>query len=102
MRAVKEAAGALGNTPATCRKYYIHPAILDAWRDGKIGASSGPGSRRKYLSPDEVETLGILRHAKRHVRRKPAFQSLRSYQPLESPLPFQRVRVYLNNKSQTV
>lgn len=68
VRAVKEAAKILGNTPATCRKYYIHPAILDAWRNGKIGPSSGPRGRRKYLSPDEVETLRILKAA--HVRRK--------------------------------
>lgn len=68
--AVKEAARVLGNTPATCRKYYVHPAVLDAWRDGKIGASSGPRGRRQYLSPDEVETLGILKADL--VRRKSA------------------------------
>jgi DNA topoisomerase-1 len=26
----------LGNRPATCRKYYIHPAILDAYSDGSL------------------------------------------------------------------
>ncbi|HML96635.1 MAG TPA: DNA topoisomerase IB [Thermodesulfobacteriota bacterium] len=64
VRAVKEAAKVLGNTPATCRKYYVHPAILDAWRSGKIGAYSTPRGRRKYLSPDEVEVLRILKKVK--------------------------------------
>jgi DNA topoisomerase-1 len=30
-QAVKQVAGTLRNTTATCRKYYIHPAILDAY-----------------------------------------------------------------------
>ncbi len=34
-RACREAvAHRLGNRPATCRKYYVHPAILDAYSDG--------------------------------------------------------------------
>ncbi len=34
--AVKNVARRLGNRPATCRKYYIHPAILDAYADGSL------------------------------------------------------------------
>jgi DNA topoisomerase-1 len=34
--AIKEVAAQLGNRPATCRKYYIHPAILDAYMDGSL------------------------------------------------------------------
>ncbi len=34
--AVKQVAERLGNTPAVCRKSYIHPAILDAYLDGSI------------------------------------------------------------------
>lgn len=30
--AVKQVAQQLGNRPAACRKYYIHPAVLDAYR----------------------------------------------------------------------
>ena len=33
---VKQVAQRLGNRPATCRKYYIHPAIIDAWSDGSL------------------------------------------------------------------
>jgi DNA topoisomerase-1 len=26
----------LGNTPAVCRKYYIHPLIVDSYSDGRL------------------------------------------------------------------
>ena len=34
--AVKKVAGHLGNTPAICRRSYIHPAILDGYMDGSL------------------------------------------------------------------
>jgi DNA topoisomerase-1 len=34
--AVKTVAEALGNTPAICRKYYIHPVILAAYEDNSL------------------------------------------------------------------
>jgi DNA topoisomerase-1 len=34
--AVKNTAKRLGNRPATCRKYYIHPNILDAYLEEKL------------------------------------------------------------------
>ena len=30
-------AGRLGNTPAICRKCYIHPAVIDAFMEGRAG-----------------------------------------------------------------
>lgn len=35
---VKEVASKLGNKPATCRKYYIHPAVMDCYASGKLKA----------------------------------------------------------------
>jgi DNA topoisomerase-1 len=32
----KNVARRLGNRPATCRKYYVHPAILDAYQDQSL------------------------------------------------------------------
>ncbi len=32
--AVVEVAESLGNTPAICRKSYVHPAVFDSYRDG--------------------------------------------------------------------
>jgi DNA topoisomerase-1 len=34
--AIKGVASRLGNRPATCRKYYVHPAILEAYADGSL------------------------------------------------------------------
>ncbi|MDX2240072.1 MAG: DNA topoisomerase IB [Leptolyngbyaceae cyanobacterium bins.302] len=36
VQAVKTVAQHLGNRPATCRKYYVHPAILDAFELGSL------------------------------------------------------------------
>jgi DNA topoisomerase-1 len=33
---VKEVACKLGNKPATCRKYYIHPAVMDSYAAGTL------------------------------------------------------------------
>jgi DNA topoisomerase I len=33
VQALKTVAAHLGNRPATCRKYYVHPAILEAYQD---------------------------------------------------------------------
>ncbi len=34
--AVKSVAQKLGNKPSTCRKYYIHPAVLNSYSDGTL------------------------------------------------------------------
>ncbi len=33
---IKEVSKKLGNTPAICRKYYLHPAMIDAYQDGSL------------------------------------------------------------------
>jgi DNA topoisomerase-1 len=34
--AIKAVAGKLGNRPATCRKYYVHPAVIEAYLKGTL------------------------------------------------------------------
>ena len=36
VEAIKTVSQHLGNRPATCRKYYVHPAILDCYLDGSL------------------------------------------------------------------
>lgn len=36
VQAIEYVAKELGNRPATCRKYYVHPAILEAYREGSL------------------------------------------------------------------
>src|SRR5207302_6505093 len=57
--AVKKVAAQLGNRPATCRKYYIHPAMFDAYADGSLftamrhGAEQQEAYKGKGLAPEE-------------------------------------------------
>jgi len=66
VQAVKEVAHCLGNRPATCRKYYVHPAVLDTYLDGSLldrleqqleAAAESNGS----LNPEEKAMMGLLR-----------------------------------------
>ncbi|NIO40929.1 MAG: DNA topoisomerase IB [Burkholderiales bacterium] len=77
-RAIDDVAEQLGNTRAVCRKYYVHPALLQAYREGRTAVSScaapsrtkssngasANGSRRKRkasaLRRDEVAVLQFL------------------------------------------
>ena len=41
--AIRQTADRLGNTPAVCRQAYVHPAVVEAYLDGRSAArSSGP------------------------------------------------------------
>ncbi len=66
--AIEAVARRLGNTPAICRKCYVHPDVLDAYRDGTLArtlkrrvereiAGSGPSLRR-----EERAVLNLLQH----------------------------------------
>lgn len=49
VEAIKMVAEKLGNRPATCKKYYVHPAILEAYSDGTLfnALESCSGDRRE-------------------------------------------------------
>jgi DNA topoisomerase-1 len=47
VRAIDAIAGCLSNTRAVCRTSYIHPAVLDAYRDGSLKTLSGKAKRWK-------------------------------------------------------
>jgi len=49
VRAVEKVAKDLGNTPAICRRCYIHPAIFDGYLDGTL-LSTLKEETRKYLT----------------------------------------------------
>ncbi|MGA7881979.1 MAG: hypothetical protein WCD63_14040 [Terrimicrobiaceae bacterium] len=55
---IKAVAEALGNTPAICRKSYIHPAVLTACESFK--AMPTVIRRPRGLSVDECQTLALL------------------------------------------
>jgi len=75
--AVKATAENLGNTPAVCRKSYIHPAIIEAYLDGSLipgldkwTGKTGSNSSRQ-LRAHEVAVLRFLKHAG-NLRKKRA------------------------------
>jgi DNA topoisomerase-1 len=47
--AIEEVAERLGNTPAVCRKCYIHPAIVDAYLAGALTIRLGNSPERAVL-----------------------------------------------------
>jgi DNA topoisomerase-1 len=62
---VKRVAEALGNTPAVCRKSYIHPAVLKAYEDQAAlddwCRARGAARAKRGLSIEESALLGFLR-----------------------------------------
>ena len=56
---VKEVAKQLGNTPAVCRKCYIHPAVLEHFSLGELSKLPKPRVR-KGLKTEEVALMMFL------------------------------------------
>jgi DNA topoisomerase-1 len=67
-RAIERVASRLGNTPAICRKSYVHPEVLGAYLDGslldQLRAEIEEELRAELsgLEPEEVAVLVLLRH----------------------------------------
>ncbi|WP_412062522.1 DNA topoisomerase IB [Rubrivirga sp. IMCC45206] len=62
--AIQETAGVLGNTPAVCRQYYVHPDVLDAFRAGDLRdrvRRRNAGNTPDGLRPPEAAVLDLLR-----------------------------------------
>jgi DNA topoisomerase-1 len=66
---VKDVSSKLGNKPATCRKYYIHPAVLDTYSAGTLCemAQAYRDSRNAYIH--ERIVLSLIAPLKRARRR---------------------------------
>lgn len=55
----------LGNTRTVCKKYYVHPTLLELYGQGKLqpwlGKKEGQSRRRKGLEPEEQLLMNILK-----------------------------------------
>jgi DNA topoisomerase-1 len=68
VRAIDQVSERLGNTRAVCRKYYVHPALLQAYLLGRTIPLPGPeparrprrGKRAAALRRDELAVLQFL------------------------------------------
>jgi DNA topoisomerase-1 len=58
---IKAVAERLGNTPAVCRKSYVHPVLLDAYRTGTLQAARP--NRRPGVRADEADFLRFLKRS---------------------------------------
>lgn len=77
IEAVKETAKHLGNRPAACRKYYIHPAVLEGYEAQTLFAAMQTISRQPSPAPAglrafEIATLRLVQsyYAPREGRKK--------------------------------
>lgn len=59
---VKQVATLLRNTPAVCRRCYIHPAIIDAFEAGEL-CDLAVHRARRGLSADEAAFIALLERA---------------------------------------
>ena len=67
VQAIKAASAELANTPAICRKCYVHPGIIDAYMNGsllnflKLHSEKELAASADGLRPDEAVVLAFLR-----------------------------------------
>jgi DNA topoisomerase-1 len=78
VRAVEAVAGLLGNTPAICRKCYLHPAIIDAYLDRTLTRTLGSKAVKRHaisarhLNRTETTVLALLRRRTHRADRRAA------------------------------
>jgi DNA topoisomerase I len=81
--AIERVAERLGNTPAVCRKCYIHPVILDSYLEGNTvktllaRAEDALGHGLPRLSGAEGAVLAFLQQRLRQGAKPPLFTALR-------------------------
>jgi DNA topoisomerase-1 len=65
VEAIKSVSSKLGNRPATCKKYYVHPAILEAYEDGSLfeALKTCSGARRQEMCVIVVVSVYVKKMA---------------------------------------
>ncbi|MDX1654999.1 MAG: DNA topoisomerase IB, partial [Candidatus Competibacteraceae bacterium] len=70
--AIKRVARRLGNTPAICRKCYVHPLVVEAYLDGSLVETLERKAARelaeKHLDPEEVQVLRFIQYRLKQQR----------------------------------
>jgi len=83
VRAIESVSSKLGNTPAICRKCYIHPTVMESYLDGSMlealqqRAEKGLMENVHDLNPEEAAVLGLLQQ---RLQRQPV-------RPAKKPAP---------------
>ncbi|MDB5839052.1 MAG: topoisomerase [Herminiimonas sp.] len=77
VQAIESVAKKLGNTPAICRKCYVHPVVIEAYMDGVMLDALQRRAREKMahelesLSPEEAAVLAFLQERLEPAAGKP-------------------------------
>ncbi|HVY04425.1 MAG TPA: DNA topoisomerase IB [Burkholderiales bacterium] len=77
VRAIESVAAKLGNTPAICRKCYVHPAVMESYLDGSMleavqrRAEEGLAEDMHDLNPEEAAVLALLQQRLQRPPVKP-------------------------------
>jgi DNA topoisomerase-1 len=67
VQAIEHVAKELGNTPAICRKCYVHPEVIDAYLSGSLAGTLQQRAEQELkdslagLKPEEAAVLAFLR-----------------------------------------
>jgi len=59
--AIKDTADRLGNRPATCKKYYVHPAVLEAYESGTLFSVMKESKAEEGAYNLEREEVAVMR-----------------------------------------
>jgi len=75
VQAIEAVAKMLGNTPAVCRRCYIHPEILDSYLTGQTIATLQQSAEQRLrgslakLKPEEAAVMMLLRERLAQAKR---------------------------------
>ena len=64
--AIKRVASELGNRPAICRKFYVHPAVIDSFVQGSLVDALASAAEADDGPEDDDKSPG-LRRLERHT-----------------------------------
>jgi len=69
---IGEVAAALGNTVVICKKYHVHPGLIELYRDGRFSDACADFRlrRKRWLSDEEQMLLHTLSRLNRRSRRR--------------------------------
>jgi DNA topoisomerase I len=67
LKAIDQVAEQLNNTRSVCRKYYVHPAVLESYMDGNLLEHFGNGSKQGAKDDLAADEAAVVRLLQRHL-----------------------------------
>jgi DNA topoisomerase-1 len=67
LKAIDQVAEQLNNTRSVCRKYYVHPAVLESYMDGNLLEHLGNGSKQGTKDDLTADEAAVVRLLQRHL-----------------------------------